>query len=56
MADFSCKHKFKMTESLDLWLGFLQFFKMLHLIKVLGSDWSCMYLEAEFNSSDLILH
>ena len=56
VADFSCKHKFKMTESLDLWFGFLQFFKMLHLIKVLGSDWSCMYLEAEFNSSDLILH
>lgn len=31
----AAKHKFKMTESLDLWLGFLQFFKMLHLIKVI---------------------
>ena len=53
VADFSCKHKFKMTESLDLWFGFSQFFKMLHLIKVMGSDWSCMYIKAEFNSSDL---
>lgn len=35
MADFSCKHKFKMTESFRFMAWLLQFFKMLHLIKVL---------------------